>query len=80
MGNQRDTFAKRRREQERKDKARAKQSRLAARRAEVRVTKGPEIAWDEAARADLSADDVAAGAPPPPESPDTAPGDGSSRR
>jgi hypothetical protein len=43
MSNQ-GTFGKRQREQNRKDKARAKQERLAARRAEVRVGKGPPIA------------------------------------
>ena len=44
MGNQGSTFGKRQREQNRKDKARAKQERLAARRSEVRVGKGPPIA------------------------------------
>lgn len=44
MGNQGSTFGKRQREQNRKDKARAKQERLAARRADVRVGKGPPIA------------------------------------
>ena len=44
MGNQGSTFGKRQREQNRKDKARAKQERLAARRTEVRVGKGPPIA------------------------------------
>ena len=48
MANQRGTFAKRQREQDRKDKARAKQERLAARRAQPTDTKGPQIAWDEA--------------------------------
>ena len=48
MANQRGTFAKRQREQDRKDKARAKQERLAARRAQPNGTKGPQIAWDEA--------------------------------
>ena len=46
MGNQRGTFSKRQREQNLKDKARAKQERLAARRAaaEHRTKKGPPIA------------------------------------
>ena len=44
MGNQGSTFGKRQREQNRKDKARAKQERLAERRGEVRVGKGPPIA------------------------------------
>ena len=77
MANQRDTFAKRRREQERKDKARAKQERLAARRSEVRVTKGPQIAWDEAAPTNVGDDDAPAGTPPPGTPTGGAPTDGS---
>ena len=50
MSNQRATFAKRQREMELKDKAKAKEERRAAKRNEVRATKGPEIAWDEAVR------------------------------
>lgn len=50
MANQRGTFAKRQREMELKDKARAKEARRAAKRGEQRTTKGPEIAWDEAVR------------------------------
>ena len=61
MANPRSTFEKRRREQDKKDKARAKQERLAARRAEPRAEKGPEIAWDEAPP------------PPPPEGADDPP-------
>ena len=49
MANQRTTFGKRQREQNRKDKLRAKQERLAARRASPNQEKGPPIAWDEAA-------------------------------
>ena len=48
MANQRGTFAKRQREMELKDKARAKEQRRAAKRSEQRTTKGPQIAWDEA--------------------------------
>ena len=48
MSNQRTTFLKRQREQNRKDKARAKQERLASRRASPTGEKGPPIAWDEA--------------------------------
>ena len=48
MANQRGTFAKRNREMKLKDKARDKAERLAARRAENREAKGPQIAWDEA--------------------------------
>jgi hypothetical protein len=49
MANQRGTFLKRQREQNLKDKARAKQERLAARRAaaETRTEKGPPIAAPE---------------------------------
>ena len=55
MSNQRTTFGKRQREQNRKDKARAKQERLAARRASSGGEKGPPIAWDEAAQVDVTA-------------------------
>jgi hypothetical protein len=48
MANQRGTFAKRRREQELQDRARAKHERRVARRSEPRLNKGPEIAWDQA--------------------------------
>ena len=48
MSNQRATFAKRQREADLKDKARAKAERRAAKKTEVRTTKGPEIAWDQA--------------------------------
>jgi hypothetical protein len=48
MGNQRATFAKRQREADLKDKARQKSERRAAKKSEVRTTKGPEIAWDQA--------------------------------
>ena len=43
MSNQRTTFAKRQREQNKKDKLKAKQERLAARRAAPRDQKGPPI-------------------------------------
>ncbi len=48
MSNQRATFAKRQREADLKDKARATAERRAAKKNEVRTTKGPEIAWDQA--------------------------------
>ncbi len=48
MANQRTTFGKRQREQNRKDKLRAKQERLAARRAAPAGEKGPPIDWSEA--------------------------------
>lgn len=65
MANPRSTFEKRRREQDKKDKARAKQERLAARRSEPRGAKGPEIAWDEAAPP--PAPETAEDPPPAPE-------------
>jgi hypothetical protein len=43
MANQRGTFAKRQREADLKEKARAKQARRMAKRSEVRTTKGPEM-------------------------------------
>jgi hypothetical protein len=43
MANQRGTFAKRQREADLKEKARAKQARRMAKRGEVRTTKGPEM-------------------------------------
>lgn len=54
MSNQRATFAKRQREQELKDKARAKEARRAERaerRSNPDMPSGPQIAWDEAVRA-----------------------------
>jgi hypothetical protein len=65
MANQRTTFGKRQREQNRNDKARAKQERLAARRASPAGQKGPPIAWDEAVRADGTSDDDTSDAPAP---------------
>jgi hypothetical protein len=58
MSNQRTTFAKRQREQNRKDKAQRKQERLAARRASSTGEKGPPIAWDEAPQVDGTGDAV----------------------
>ena len=54
MANQRTTFGKRQREQNRKDKAKAKQERLEARRASPTGQKGPPIAWDEAVQVEDS--------------------------
>jgi hypothetical protein len=65
MSSQRATFAKRQRESDLKDKARAKEARRAAKRGEVRTTKGPEIAWDEAVREEVSPDDPLPATPPP---------------
>ena len=64
MANQRGTFAKRQREMELKDKARAKEARRAAKRGEQRTTKGPQIAWDEAVRA-VDSDELPATTTPP---------------
>ena len=50
MADRKATFAKRQRETELKDRAREKDARRQARRSQPRVTKGPEIAWDEAVR------------------------------
>jgi hypothetical protein len=72
MSNQRATFAKRQREADLRDKARAKQERRAAKRNEVRVTKGPEIAWDEAVRPVEDSDAPAPASDDP--APDPAPG------
>ena len=66
MANQRGTFAKRQREQDRKDKARAKQERLAARRAQPNEKKGPQIAWDEAVQVNPPTDDTPGPPVPPP--------------
>jgi hypothetical protein len=51
MANRNALFAKRQRESELKDKAKAKEDRRNQKRTEVRQTKGPEIAWDEAVAA-----------------------------
>jgi hypothetical protein len=65
MANQRTTFGKRQREQNRKDKAKAKQERLEARRANPNEQKGPPIAWDEAVQVETS-DDTNDAPPAPP--------------
>jgi hypothetical protein len=59
--NRKATFAKRQRETDIKDHARAKEARKAARQNAPRTTKGPEIAWDETVRQTESDPD----APPP---------------
>jgi len=48
MANRKATFAKRQRETELKDRAKQKEDRRSQKRGEVRDTKGPQIAWDEA--------------------------------
>lgn len=47
MADRKATFAKRQRESELKDRARAKEARRAERKSQPRTAKGPEIAWDE---------------------------------
>jgi hypothetical protein len=51
MANRKATFAKRQRETDLKDRAKAKGERRAQKRTEVRDVKGPEIAWGEAVHA-----------------------------
>ena len=51
MANRKATFAKRQRETELKDRAKAKDDRRAQKRTETRDNKGPQIAWDEAVHA-----------------------------
>jgi hypothetical protein len=48
MSNRKATFAKRQRESDLKDKARAKEARRVERRTQPKDVKGPQIAWDEA--------------------------------
>ena len=74
MANQRTTFGKRQREQNRKDKAKAKQERLEARRASSNGQKGPPIAWDEAVQVEDGSTDVPSDAPAAPTT-DTVPSD-----
>jgi hypothetical protein len=51
MANRKATFAKRQRETDLKDRAKQKEDRRSQKRGEVRDTKGPQIAWDEAVHA-----------------------------
>jgi CCR4-NOT transcriptional regulation complex NOT5 subunit len=51
MANRKATFAKRQRETDLKDRAKAKGERRANKRVEVRDVKGPQIALDEAVQA-----------------------------
>ena len=57
MANRKATFAKRQRETDLKDRARAKDARRSQKRNEVSDTKGPQIAWDEAVRP-VTSDDL----------------------
>ena len=63
MSTARSTFQKRNREASLKEKARIKEERRAAKRGEVRTSKGPEIAWGEAVHAVDSALDTPESAP-----------------
>lgn len=82
MANRKATFAKRQRETDLKDHAKAKEGRRIARRDTPKAGKGPEIAWDEAVREDVSievtvdagptpfeTDGVSPSAPEPPRAP-----------
>ncbi|HEX2691813.1 MAG TPA: hypothetical protein VHN14_34625 [Kofleriaceae bacterium] len=51
MANRKATFAKRQRETDLKDRAKQKEDRRSQKRGEVRESKGPQIAWDEAVHA-----------------------------
>src|SRR3954452_3684064 len=51
MANRKATFAKRQRETDLKDRAKAKDARRSQKRNEVTETKGPQIAWEEAVHA-----------------------------
>jgi hypothetical protein len=51
MANRKATFAKRQREADLKDRAKQKEDRRTQKRTEVRDSKGPQIAWDEAVHA-----------------------------
>ena len=51
MANRKATFAKRQRETDLKDRAKQKEDRRSQKRNEVRESKGPQIAWDEAVHA-----------------------------
>jgi hypothetical protein len=70
MSNRKATFAKRQRESDLKDKARAKEARRVERRGQPnKDSKGPQIAWDEAVhQTDTPLSEVPGGdgsAPPP---------------
>jgi hypothetical protein len=72
MSNRKATFAKRQRETELKDRAKAKEARLAERRAQPRTTKGPEIAWAPADAPMTEAYNVVMPPPTPSRSTDSA--------
>jgi hypothetical protein len=57
MANRKATFAKRQRETDLKDRAKAKDARRLQKRNEVPGTKGPQIAWEETVR-QVSSDEL----------------------
>ena len=73
MSNRKATFAKRQREMDLKDKARAKEAARAARQSQPKAGKGPQIDWSDPnylqTQATLNSPDDA-DAPPPPPPPD----------
>jgi hypothetical protein len=85
MANRKATFAKRQRETDLKDRAKQKDDRRNQKRGEVRVDKGPAIAWDEAVYAVTTPDEPPVAVDPdavvPEVRPDgpTRPGDGAAR-
>jgi hypothetical protein len=78
MANQRGTFAKRQREMDLKDKARAKDARRAAKKDEQRATKGPQIAWDQPGGLPVDGDAPPATSPSPDDPADDPPSPGDS--
>ena len=72
MANQRGTFAKRQRETDLKDKARAKEARRAAKKDEQRTSKGPQIDWAQPGGVPLGEDPAPAPGAPSDDAPDEA--------
>jgi hypothetical protein len=79
MSNRKATFAKRQRETDLKDQARAKEARRLERRSTPKVGKGPEIAWDLAVNPTTVVSDIVVQHAPVPKddqaTPDNAPDD-----
>ena len=67
MSNRKATFAKRQREQDLKDKARAKEAARAARASQPKVSKGPQIDWQDPNY--LASQGLTPPDPPPPDRP-----------
>ncbi len=72
MSNRKATFAKRQRETELKDKAKAKEAQRAERRANPRTTKGPETDFSAAPVVGAHTFDMPLPPPTPPASNDSA--------